>query len=145
MKIRHILSIFIIFCIAGWGPFSLFSPSPPTAPIGSPAWLDEEISKINSQADNINKRVLKRSLDAFLRAYAHGMDNRQLLMIVDYTKPSSERRLWVIDLKRARVLFNTWVTHGKNSGTINATSFSNEPGSLKSSIRVFLTTGALFM
>lgn len=145
MKIRHILAIFIIFCIAGWGPFSLFPPSAPTAPIGTPAWLEEEISKINSQADNINKHVLKMSLEAFLHARAHGMDNKQLLTIVDYTKPSTERRLWVVDLKRARVLFNTWVTHGKNSGTIKATSFSNEPGSLKSSLGVFVTIGTPYV
>jgi hypothetical protein len=37
------------------------------------------------------------------------------------------------------VLFNTWVSHGRNSGKVNATSFSNEPGSLKSSLGVFLT------
>ncbi len=145
MRVRHILAIFTIFCIVGWGPFSLFPPSPPTAPVGTQAWVNEEISKINSQADNIDSHVLKMSLDAFLRAHAHGMDNKQLLTIVDYTKPSTQRRLWVVDLKRARVLFNTWVTHGKNSGTINATSFSNEPGSLKSSLGVFLTTGAPYV
>jgi hypothetical protein len=46
----------------------------------------------------------------------------------------------VIDLKNDRVLFNTWVSHGKNSGKVTTTSFSNDPGSLKSSIGVFLTT-----
>jgi hypothetical protein len=145
IKLKLLLFIAIIFCLTGWGPFSLFSPSSPIAPIGTQAWLDEEISKINLQANNIDKHVLKISLNAFLRAYAHGMDNRQLLMIVDYTKPSTERRLWVIDLKHAKVLFNTWVTHGRNSGTINATSFSNEAGSLKSSLGVFLTTGTPYI
>jgi hypothetical protein len=135
------LGIFIISCITGWGPFSLFPPSPPTASIGTSTWIKEEVRKIGLQAANINSSVLEMSLEAFLRARAHGMDAKQLLTIIDYTKPSTERRLWVIDLKQARVLFNTWVTHGKNSGTINATSFSNEPGSLKSSLGVFLTTG----
>ncbi len=145
MKLRCILAILIIFCISGWGPFDLFGPSEPTAPPGTQAWLDDEIYKINSQADNLNSHVLKLSLNAYLRAHAQGMDRKQLLMVVDYSKPSSERRLWVIDLKHAKVLFNTWVTHGRNSGAMNATSFSNEPGSLKSSLGVFLTTGAPYV
>lgn len=147
MKIKYILAIItVIICLGGWGPFSfLFAPSPPTAPTGTQAWVDEEVSKINAQADNINQTVLKFSLNAYLRARQYGLDSKQLLTIVDYTKPSSERRLWVVDLKRARVLFNTWVTHGKNSGTLNATSFSNEPGSLKSSLGVFLTIGTPYV
>jgi len=143
--INTILAMSIFFCLVGWGSFSFFPPSPPTAQIGSPEWIQQEISKINSQADNINQSVLKMSLSAYLQARHHGLDTKQLLTIVDYTKPSTERRLWVVDLKRARVLFNTWVTHGKNSGTIKATSFSNEPGSLKSSLGVFLTTGAPYV
>jgi hypothetical protein len=145
MKIKYFLAIFIIFCTAGWGPFSLFPPSEPTAPPGTQIWLNDEISKINSQASNIDTHVLKLSLNAFLRARARGIDGKQLLTVIDYTKPSTERRLWVIDIKRARVLFNTWVTHGRNSGTVSPTSFSNEPGSLKSSLGVFLTTGAPYV
>lgn len=149
MKINSIftfiLSCLVLLCLAGWSPFSFFAPTPPTAPIGTQAWINQEISKINSQADNLNQSVLKMSLAAYLQARHHGLSHKQLLTIVDYTKPSTERRLWVVDLKRARVLFNTWVTHGKNSGTINATSFSNEPGSLKSSVGVFLTTGAPYV
>ncbi len=146
MKIRRIIiAILIIFCISGWGPFSWFGPSAPTSPVGSETWVAEEVSKINLQAGNLDINVLKMSLDAYLRAHARGMDTKQLLTIVDYSKPSSERRLWVIDLKRARVLFNTWVTHGRNSGSLKATSFSNEPGSLKSSLGLFLTTGAPYV
>jgi L,D-transpeptidase-like protein len=68
-----------------------------------------------------------------------------LLTIIDYSKISSEKRLWVIDLNREKVLFNTWVSHGKNSGSLSATSFSNQPGSLKSSIGVFLTDTTPYM
>jgi hypothetical protein len=136
---RHILSILIFFSITGWGPFSFFTPTIQEAP-GTKIWLDKEVSRINSQASNLDPTVLRLSLNAYLSARRKGMDNKQLLTIIDYSKPSTERRLWVVDLKRAKVLFNTWVTHGKNSGNLNATSFSNEPGSLKSSLGVFLTT-----
>src|SRR3982751_4835872 len=140
MKINKILlSLPIIFCLGGWGPFSFFFHTN-DLPIESKAWLTEEISTINKQASNIDPTVLRLSLIAYIKAHQRGMDNKQLLTIVDYSKPSTERRLWVIDLKHEKVLFNTWVTHAKNSGNITATSFSNQLGSLKSSIGVFLTT-----
>jgi hypothetical protein len=140
MKISKIvLSLLTILCIAGWGPFSFFTHTN-TLPVGSEEWLTAEMKAINHQAPNIDQNVLRLSLIAYIRAHHRGMDNKQLLTIVDYSKPSAERRLWVVDLKHEKVLFNTWVTHGKNSGTMTATSFSNQPGSLKSSIGVFMTT-----
>jgi hypothetical protein len=80
------------------------------------------------------------SLVAYLNARHKGLPVKHLVTIIDYSKASSERRLWVIDLRNAKVLFNTWVSHGRNSGKINPTSFSNVTGSLKSSLGVFLTT-----
>ena len=143
MKIKHILFVLAFFAITGWswGPLSfIFAPSA-TIPRGTEEWVNKQIYIINSQANNIDPKVLKMSLAAYVRARQHGLDNKQLLTIIDYSKPSTQRRLWVVDLKKERVLFNTWVTHGKNSGDIQATSFSNEPGSLKSSLGVFLTIG----
>jgi len=136
---RYTISFLIFFCITGWGPFGFLSPSI-QEPVGTQAWIEKETRLINAQASNLDANVLKLSLVAYIHARKKGLDNRQLLTIIDYSKPSTERRLWVLDLRRAKVLFNTWVTHGKNSGNLNATSFSNQPGSLKSSIGVFLTT-----
>jgi len=135
---RYILAVVLFLSISGWGPFSFFSSVQETP--GSQAWVEKETSLINSQTHNLDSNVLKLSLNAYLNARRKGLDQKQLLTIIDYSRPSSEKRLWVVDLKRAKVLFNTWVTHGINSGNANATSFSNEPGSLKSSIGVFLTT-----
>ena len=54
--------------------------------------------------------------------------------MVDYTKPSSEKRLTVVDLKSGRKKMNSRVAHGVNSGLLYATDFSNRPGSNKSSL-----------
>lgn len=103
-------------------------------------WIEDETKAITTQASNINPTVLKLGLTAYLKANQEGLvDNKQVLTIVDYSKASSERRLWVIDVVNEKVLFNTWVAHGKNSGAANATSFSNQPSSLKSSLGVFVT------
>ena len=87
----------------------------------------------------INPKVLRLGLRAYSNARKKGVAKRPILTIVDYTKPSTARRLWVLDLRRHRVLFNDYVTHGKNSGGKYAKSFSNALGSLKSSLGVFLT------
>jgi hypothetical protein len=103
-------------------------------------WIDQEIKAIEPQATNLNPNVLKLSLIAYEHAQQKGVTKKPLLTIIDYSKPSSDRRLWVVDLSNNKVLFNTWVAHGKNSGNATSTSFSNQPSSLKSSIGVFMTT-----
>lgn len=102
-------------------------------------WINDEINAIEPQAANLNKEVLKVSLIAYEHAEKRGITHSPLLTIVDYSKASSEKRIWVVDLEKKKVLFNTWVAHGKNSGNVTPTSFSNSPESLKSSIGVFVT------
>ncbi len=144
MKIRHLLLfIFIILNIGAWGPFYFHSTAAISAneeATGSKQWLDKETKVILSQADNLDPLVLKLGLTAYLKARKKGLDDKQLLTIVDYSKPSNQRRLWVVNLKTNKILFNTYVAHGKNSGGVNSTSFSNQPTSLKSSLGVFVTS-----
>ena len=92
------------------------------------------------QAPRINPRALQMALTALQRVQATGTRVRSdVLMVIDYAKPSTEPRLWVFDLKKTRVLFEELVAHGRNSGDNRAVRFSNEPGSLMSSLGVFLT------
>lgn len=86
--------------------------------------------------------------DVFFKAYKgyQYLENRglltntNLLTICDYSQSSNNKRLYVIDLVNSRLLFNTYVSHGKNSGNEFATSFSNFDNSNKSSLG-FLVTG----
>lgn len=138
MKIKYLFSLLILFCMVGWGPITFIGHTNPEK-FGTQSWLARQIKIIIAQASNIDAHVLKVALTAYINARNLGLDQKQLLTVIDYSKPSTERRLWVIDLKNDRVLFNTWVSHGKNSGQLTPTSFSNQPGSLKSSIGVFMT------
>lgn len=66
--------------------------------------------------------------------------NPQTLSVIDYSRPSTQPRLWVFDLAQRRLLFEELVAHGRNSGDNMATRFSNAAGSLMSSIGVFVTS-----
>ncbi len=138
--IKYTLFFAAFLSITAWGPFGFLFHSKNKEPFGTEAWVNKEIDIIRTQADNIPMGVLRLGLKAFLRAHQQGYDEKGLLTIIDYTKPSTQRRLWVININEDEVLYNTWVTHGKNSGKLYATSFSNRLASLQSSYGVFATT-----
>ena len=64
---------------------------------------------------------------------------KDILTIIDYSKPACDQRFYVIDLVNRKLLYKTLVAHGKNSGELNCTRFSNRPKSLQSSPGFFLT------
>jgi len=67
------------------------------------------------------------------------LQNPNIVTIADYSQSSNKKRLYVIDLKNKKLLFNTYVAHGRNTGDEYARSFSNEEGSLKSSLGFYVT------
>jgi len=87
--------------------------------------------------------VPAQPLELALRAYAcgsaRGEFSQPLLTLIDYSRPSTEPRLWVLDLAQGLVRFHTLVAHGRGSGLGRAVAFSNEPGSKQSSLGLFRT------
>jgi len=67
------------------------------------------------------------------------LHNPNIVTIADYSQSSNKKRLYVIDLKNKKLLFNTYVAHGRNTGGEYANSFSNVEGSLKSSLGFYIT------
>lgn len=70
-------------------------------------------------------------------ALTHGAEPAQRLAVIDYSLPSSERRLWIFDLPTRRLLLADYVAHGNRSGDNQATRFSNVVGSHQSSLGLF--------
>lgn len=139
MKVKVLLSLFVLLGLVGWGPITIFSPAENIQIPTLTSWVDQATKAISAQASNLDPRVLKLSLKAYQKALQQGVNSKPVLTIIDYSKPSAQRRLWVVDLRNNKVLFNTYVAHGRNSGGSVSTSFSNQPNSLKSSLGVFLT------
>lgn len=83
--------------------------------------------------------------DAFKSAYTGykklNKDNNPLLTVIDFSLPSTEKRMYVLDLAKKEILFVSYVSHGRNSGENYATSFSNRDGSHQSSLGFYHTAG----
>ncbi|MBS7563709.1 murein L,D-transpeptidase catalytic domain family protein [Mucilaginibacter sp. Bleaf8] len=71
-------------------------------------------------------------------------DNSSIITIVDFNKPSREKRMWIVDLAKKQLLLNTWVAHGQGSGNDVATQFSNTADSHQSSLGFYVTDGIYF-
>lgn len=65
--------------------------------------------------------------------------NEEIVSIIDFSKPSTEKRLFIVDLKLQKLLYYTYVAHGKNTGQNKAVKFSNAPGSNSSSLGLYAT------
>ena len=108
--------------------------------VASNASAAEDVAPLLQQAPGLRADVLRLALDAAHRAEDRGLvQRRDLLTVIDYSLPSSQPRLFVFDLPSKRLLFRELVAHGKNSGADVATAFSNSPGSLETSLGLFVT------
>ena len=95
-------------------------------------------------APTLRREALRAALDSWSTLRARGEIARPLLSVIDYSLPSTTKRLWVFNLDSRRLLFHELVAHGRNSGENLALSFSNEEGSLKSSLGAFVTGTTYF-
>lgn len=91
-------------------------------------------------APRLPKRVLQLALAAFDCARARGLGTESpLLTVIDYSQPSTAKRLWVLDTAARRLLFHELVAHGQGTGENRAVRFSNAHGSRQTSLGLFLT------
>jgi hypothetical protein len=111
-------------------------PAAPQAPGGPASTLE---AALLATAPTLRPAALRAALSARNPLHARGEIARPLLTVIDYGMPSTARQLWVFDLASTKLLFHELVAHGRNSGENMATSFSNEDGSLMTSLGAFIT------
>jgi hypothetical protein len=98
---------------------------------------------LKTQIPRASHAALSASLEAWRRAVAAGAAVRSdVLTFIDYTRPSTEPRLFVIDVPHNRVRFTELVAHGRDSGDNATARFSNAEGSHMSSLGVFRAADA---
>jgi len=81
-----------------------------------------------------------KAVTGFLNMVISGdIHNPGVLSIIDFSRPSTDKRLFVLNMYDGSLLFNTLVAHGRNSGKLLATRFSNRVNSFMSSLGFYLT------
>jgi hypothetical protein len=111
------------------------SAQPPPAAVSGPD-LGAILARVAPNADRKVLQLAASAMRCALRRPELGVVPERL-GVIDYSRPSTQQRLWVFDLRRQRLLFEEWVAHGRNSGADRTEHFSNREGSFMSSIGAF--------
>lgn len=127
----------------------LSSPALGTARAATSSATSEAAPDLNAEnwdaasIGDIDPHVFAVAMDAASAAVVKGqVSSPATLTVIDYTRPSTEKRMWVYDLRSHALLFDEWVAHGRGSGKTMATAFSNKPDSNMSSLGLFKTAEA---
>jgi hypothetical protein len=114
---------------------SLLAPAPSHAPAG--------LETLHAQVPATSHAALEAGLSAWRHAVAFGAVRRMdVLTVIDYSRPSTEPRLFVLDVPAERVTFTELVAHGRGSGENATERFSNTFGSHMTSLGVFRAADA---
>ena len=120
------------------GSARLTAGAPNAAAAASAAFAIDDF--VAAELGTIETDVLELALGAASCAVKSGAVERpRTLTVIDYSKPSSQKRLWVYDLTTRQLLYEELVAHGQGSGANLATAFSNKPDSHQTSLGLFVT------
>lgn len=148
----HVIGLICLLCCLAHLSFRLPSaerPGPPLSCIlpvvsvmpmsGVSAWM-EEYDELHLDSIGLSMEAFTTALKGYQHLLAKGLLDREgLLTIIDFSQSSKNKRFYTIDLNAVKVLFNTYVAHGRKSGFEYATSFSDRNHSNKSSLGFYVT------
>lgn len=106
------------------------------APVKTEKSIAEELYEEMALAEMIQFEAFEQALQGYQTLHPR---NRDILSIIDFTRPSTQKRMVVLDMNQHKVLYHTVVAHGRNSGENYAVSFSNRHGSFQSSLGFYTT------
>lgn len=92
------------------------------------------------RSEELNYQVFLEAYKGYLTFHKNGqIEKMNVITIIDFDKSSDEKRFFVVDIEARKILVNSYVAHGQNTGGLNATRFSNDPNSHQSSLGFYLT------
>lgn len=109
-------------------------------------YVDELYQAANLSASGLDEAVFQKAVTGFINLKADNMISpfSSILTVIDYNRPSHEKRMWIVDMVNETLLLNTWVAHGQGSGVDTASTFSNTDNSHQSSLGFYLTDDIYF-
>ena len=143
---KKILLAYAVICVVGLCAF-LVKPSPHQIESEN---IPSQIAALETRDTSLVEKLYhqigwegKLKFEAFEMALSGfeniALPNRDIITIIDFSLPSTDERMYVLDLENKKLLFQTIVSHGRNSGQKYATSFSNRHGSYQSSLGFYVT------
>lgn len=148
---RHILGIAAIFLvgmgIVGTSWKAVEKPQTQQQAVKSIAadslynrFIDNLYYEANLGSVGLSEEVFEKALTGFYNMkYSGLLHSKSILTIADFDQESRKKRLYIIDVDKKKLILNTWVAHGQNSGGDKPAYFSNIPNSNQSSIGFYLT------
>lgn len=128
----------VMFLMALSGPYTTDAVTETTKTV--PATSNELLySKLNLQSLGLSQSAYNLAIKGWQKMKANGSVTKDIISICDFSQSSNSKRLYIIDLASGKLLFNTLVAHGRNTGEEFAKFFSNEPSSYKSSLGFYST------
>jgi len=103
-----------------------------------PAW-QQTYEQFTAMPNMPDRELFRVAVSGYERLQADGaLGNSRYLTVVDFSLPSTDKRLWVLDMETHRIAFHTYVAHGVASGSLYAKAFSDIPESHQSSLGFYL-------
>ena len=145
--------VFLMLCVTviGWAPAASNKTETTAKKENSAKGLFNEYVNTIYQAASLNQaglsqQVFEKALTGYfnLKAANKLSKNSNIITVVDFTKSSREKRMWIVDVLNKKLLLNTWVAHGQGSGGDMADHFSNTNQSHQSSLGFYVTDDVYF-
>jgi hypothetical protein len=149
-----IFMLHLPFVFAKYRPLEAFRPTenkletfttkdsiPALSPVNTENIVSDIYDSLRLNLIGLSHQAFEMAMQGFNHLTKTGkITNDKIISIVDFSQPSNKKRLFVIDLDNYKVVFNTYVAHGVNSGKEFANQFSNTAESNKSSLGFYETT-----
>lgn len=137
-----LLSVSFVFAVPA--PLARYEHAMPVVSKTTPAIESGSLAGLYDSLSLGSLQLSREAFDYALRGYEKlvsqgAVRNEELLTIIDFSLPSSKKRLFVIDMSSGKLLYHTYVAHGRNSGLHTATNFSNNVNSFQSSLGFYVT------
>lgn len=147
MNYRFLPLLFILFM--SFAPKATNNAKPKFLAVKKEVSLLSKIEMVYTELELNNSSLpkmdcFKKALTGYYNLKQKGQIQKDILTVIDFSISSTQKRMWVINLKDNTVLFHSYVAHGMKSGLEFASQFSNAQSSNKSSLG-FYTTGETYM
>jgi len=128
-------------CISGLkGPSQNTKPDASIIPLRKNSSVEMVYDSLHLDQKGLSRVAFDYAISGYKELKSKGiLHNDSVLTIIDFDQPSYNKRMYIIDIKNYKLLFNTLTAHGRNTGLETAKYFSNSPESFKSSLGLYIT------